>query len=265
MRGERRPIPTIRGRRRRMTTMLVPLSEEVRMLHASDVLEPLGDEGLERFARKNPDVRLREGEILFGPEEVGERLFIVKDGRVRLYKVGQEGNEVTIATLGPGRLFGEMALTGMQRRQSYAQAMEPSLLISVGREALEGLILEEPRVGLRLAERLSERVRALEGRLEDATLKEVPARVASLLLQLVEGEGVGTGGGAYEIPTRYGHEELAKMVGANRVTMSGALGRLREAKAVEARGRLIRVTDLEALGRAAGDERRAKRIAERGD
>lgn len=243
--------------------MLVPLSEEVRLLHASDILESLSEEELEQLAWQNPDVRLDEGEILFGPGEVGERLFIVKEGRIRLYKTGKQGNEITLAMLDQGKTVGEMALTAQGVREAYAQAAEPSLLISLSREALENLILNKPRVGLRLIERLSERVRALENRLEDISFKEMPGRLASLLLQLVESEGVETDEG-YKIPTRYSHEQLATMVGANRVSVTRAFRRLREKGIVELRRRIIHVKDIEALGSAAGEERRAKRIADPG-
>ncbi len=235
----------------------------MRLLHASDVLEPLSDEELEELARQNPDVRLEEGRILFGPEEVGKRLFIVKEGRIRLYKVGPEGQEVTLAMMDRGRVFGEMALTAQQTRVAYAQAARPSLLISLSEESLKGLIREKPEVGIRLIERLSERVRALENRLENVSFKETPARLASLVLQLLESEGVKTEESYYKIPTRYSQEQLATMIGAHRVSVSRAYATHKATGAVELRNRLIHVKDIEALGRAAREERRAKRIAER--
>ena len=76
---------------------MVSLREEMRLLSAVDILEPLSEEEMEELARHNPDIRLREGEILFTPEEAGERLFILKQGRIRLYKAGSEGQEITLA------------------------------------------------------------------------------------------------------------------------------------------------------------------------
>jgi CRP/FNR family transcriptional regulator len=122
-------------------------------------------------------------------------------------------------------------------------------------------MLWNPRVGLRLIERLSEWVRELEIRLKDVSLKEVPARLASLILRLVESEGVVTGEG-YMIPTHYTHEQLGAMIGANRVTVSRAFAELREAGAIETRRRLIHVRDMEALERVAEVERRANRDPE---
>src|SRR5919202_5353111 len=102
--------------------MLVPLSEEVRLLSASDILEPLSEEELEELALHNPDVRLEQGETLFSPQEIGERLYIVKEGRIRLYKLSPEGEEITISQVDQGMIFGEMALTAQQLREVYAQA-----------------------------------------------------------------------------------------------------------------------------------------------
>ena len=240
--------------------MLVPLREEIRLLSASDILQPLSEEELEELALHNPDVRLEQGETLFSPHETGERLYIVKEGRIRLYKISPKGEEITIALVDQGMIFGEMALTAQQLREVYAQAEEPSLLISLSRESLEDLILNKPKVGLRLIERLSERVRALENRLEDMSFKAVPARLASLILLLVESEGV-VSGEDYEIPTHYTHERLGTMVGAHRVAVTRAFRKLEEAGAVELRERRIHVKDIEALGHLAGEQHRAKQIA----
>jgi CRP/FNR family transcriptional regulator len=242
--------------------VLVPLEEEVRLLHSSDILEPLSEEELEELARRHPDRRLQEGEILFGPEEVAEELYIVKQGRIRLYRVGSEGHEITIAFVNEGMIFGEMAFTAQRTRKVYAQAERSSLLISLERDALYELIREKPEVGIRLIERLSERVKALEDRLEDVSLKEMPARLATLFLQLLESEGVKAEEGYYKIPTRYTHEQLATMINAHRVSVTRAYATLKEMRAVELRDRFFHVKDLEALGRAAQEERRAKRIAE---
>src|SRR5919199_491041 len=235
---------------------LMPFDKEVRLLSMAHILEPLSEEELEELARRNPDARLEPGEIFFTPQERGEKLFILKEGRVQIYKTNPQGQEITIVVVEEGMIFGEMALTAQQLREAYARAIEPSIVVSLKREDLENLILRNPRVGLRLVERLSERLRLCECRLEDISFKEVPARLASLILQLVESEGVVTGGG-YKIPTPYTHEPLGTMISANRVSVTRALGKLQEAGVIELRRRLIHVRDMEALKRAAREERSA--------
>ncbi len=96
---------------------------------------------------------------------------------------------------------------------------------------------------------------------EDINFKEVPARLASIILELVENEGVVTDEG-YKIPTHYTHDQLATMIGADRASATRAFAKLSEAGIVEQREGRIFVKDLEALGSAAGEEQRAKRLAE---
>jgi CRP/FNR family transcriptional regulator len=97
---------------------------------------------------------------------------------------------------------------------------------------------------------LGERLVETEARLADLACKEVPERLASQILRLVESEGVVTREG-YKICTRYTHQQLATMIGANREAVTRAFGKLRFRGSVELRNRRIFVTDLEVLEQAA--------------
>jgi CRP/FNR family cyclic AMP-dependent transcriptional regulator len=110
-------------------------------------------------------------------------------------------------------------------------------------------------VGVKTIRVLGERLSTCEGRLSDLTRKEVPARLASLILGLSKHQGITTADGSRMIPTRYTHQLLASMVGSNREALTRALGRLRKAGAVEVRNQRIHVTDADALERLAGAER----------
>jgi CRP/FNR family cyclic AMP-dependent transcriptional regulator len=222
------------------------LEEEVKMLSMVDILEPLSEEELEELARRCPDRNLEVGEFLYTPGDPNERLFILKQGKVRIYRVA-EGSEITLAMVDEGTVFGEMALTGQHLREAHAQAMEPSLVLSMGRADLEHFISKNPKVGLRVAQLLSERLRLYETRLEDLTLKRVPARLASLLLTLSESEGVMTADKQMKIPSHYTHERLGTMIGANREAVTRAFGYLQDQGAVEVLRRRIYVADIEAL------------------
>ena len=99
---------------------------------------------------------------------------------------------------------------------------------------------------------LSDRLSTYETRLEDLGLKEVPARLASLILLLIEGEGVRTVMG-YKIPTRYTHHQFGTMIGANCEAVTRAFARLRDLGAVETRRRYKHVEDMETLRKAVED------------
>jgi CRP/FNR family transcriptional regulator len=229
---------------------MMPLEEEVHVLSRAETLDPLSEEDLRGLLVRSRDINLDSGETFFSPEDTTEKLFILKKGRVRIFRQS-EGRELTLAEIEPGMMFGEMALTGQRIRGSYAQAIEPSVLISMSRTDLEHIIEENPQVGTRLVHLLSERLAAYESRMEDLTLKDVPARLANLILLLSEGEGVMTRQDI-KIPHHYTHERLGTMIGANREAVTRAFGLLQDEGAVELRRRLIHIKDMEALKRAAG-------------
>src|SRR5918998_3863486 len=223
--------------------------EEIHLLSRVEILEPLSEEDLRGLLKRSLEEHLEAGATFFTPEDTSERLFILKKGRVRIFRQS-DGRELTLAEIEAETIFGEMALTAQRLRGSYAQAMEPSILISMSRADLEHLMLKNPQLGIRITHLLSERLYSYESRLEGVTLKEIPARLASLILLLCEEEGVMTRQDI-KIPQHYTHERLGTMIGANREAVTRAFARLQDEGAVELRRRLIHVSDIKALRRVA--------------
>jgi CRP/FNR family cyclic AMP-dependent transcriptional regulator len=230
-----------------------PAEELRRLLSLVGFLEPLSEHQLEEIARGATCVRLDEDEtIVVGLEEHGEWMLLLLAGQAQVYEACPSGRELTIAVLEYGVPIGATGLVSRRARELRVRALEPSLVCRVHRRDLEGLFRNSPETGLRLARLLGERLVWMENRWVDLAAKEVPARLASMLLLLFESEGVVTPEG-YRIPTRYTHRQLSTMIGANREATTRALGRLREEGGVELRNRYIYVTDLEALKRASGE------------
>jgi CRP-like cAMP-binding protein len=228
--------------------------QQVELLSGVDIFEDLPKEEIRQILhdllRRNAEINLGAGEVFYTPRQPDGKLFILKQGRVRIYKM-EASREFTLEVLEAGTVFGEVAFTPHALRDAYAEAMEPSILLAMEREDVERLIQQKPQVGLRMISLLAERLRYYETRMQDVTLKGVPARLASLILFLVESEGVQVPG-EIRIPTRYTHEHLGTMIGANREAVTRAFGRLQDDGALQIRRRLIYVEDVEALQRVAG-------------
>src|ERR671910_3593818 len=230
------------------------VEEQVELLSGVDIFESLPKEEirqvLEDLLRRNAETNLQAGEVFYTPRQPDGKLFILKQGRVRIYKM-EGSREFTLEMVDAGTIFREVAFTPHRLREAYAEAMEPSILLTMERADVEHLIREKPLVGLKMISLLSERLHYYETRMEDVTLKGVPARLASLILFLIESEGVQVPG-EIRIPTRYTHEHLGTMIGANREAVTRAFGRLQDEGALQIRRRLIYVEDLGALQRTAG-------------
>jgi CRP/FNR family cyclic AMP-dependent transcriptional regulator len=228
--------------------------EQVELLSRVDIFEGLSKEEvreiLEDLLQRNAEINLSEGEVFYTPQQPDGKLFILKQGRVRIYKM-EASREFTLEVVDAGTVFGEVAFTPHALRNAYAEATEPSILLAMYRADVERLIQLKPQVGIRIIGLLSERLHYYETRMEDVILKEVPGRLASLILFLVESEGVKRSG-EIGIPNRYTHEHLGTMIGANREAVTRAFGRLQDEGVIQLRRRLIYVQDVEALQRAAG-------------
>jgi CRP/FNR family transcriptional regulator len=222
------------------------LREEIRLLSMVDILGPLSEEEMEDLAKRAPDTFLDEDDILYTPKEGAERLFILKEGRVQLYEVTEEGDEITFSVIEDGNIFGEMALTGQSLNGLYVRALTPATVVSLRRAELEDLIVKKPEVGLRLVRDLAQRLHDSEARYADIVGKDVPARLATLILTLVDSEGV-VSSESYRIPTHYTHEQLGSMIGCKRVAVTRAFRKLEKSAAVELKDRRIIVKDLDAL------------------
>src|SRR5215213_1355003 len=216
--------------------MAMSLKEEIRLLSVVDILGPLSDEQMEDLAKRAPDTFLEQDDILYSP----------KEGRVQLYEVNESGDEITLSVIEDGNVFGEMALTGQSLKGLYVRALTPSTVVSLRREEIERLIMNTPEVGLRLVHELAQRLHDSEARYADIVNKDVPARLATRILTLVDSEGE-VSSDSYRIPTHYTHEQLASMIGSKRVAVTRAFRKLEEAGAVDLEDRRIVVRDLDAL------------------
>jgi CRP/FNR family transcriptional regulator, cyclic AMP receptor protein len=212
----------------------------------------LSREQLGRIAHGIPAKSFEVGEHVYTPTYRGEIFYLLLEGRVRIYRP-EAGQEVTISVLEAGEMFGEAAFTSRNGKGSYAQAIAASKIAFLNRSTFYRLIQRDPELGIRTIELLGERLSFYEQRIADLGLKKVPARLASLILQLVESDGIVTGKGRYRLSAHYTHEQLALMVGAKRVAVSRAMKGLREAGAVETGRRRIVVKDAEALRRIANE------------
>jgi CRP/FNR family transcriptional regulator, cyclic AMP receptor protein len=140
----------------------------------------------------------------------------------------------------------QRSVTDQSLQGLYVRAITPSTVVSLRREELEKLIMNNPEVGLRLVRDLAQRLHASEARYADIVGKDVPARLATLILSLVDSEGV-VSSESYRIPTHYTHDQLASMIGCKRVAVTRAFRKLEEGGAVKLKERRIVVTDLDVL------------------
>ena len=232
----------------------VPQEELPWPLAKVDILASLSLEEIERLALLSASVHLGTGETLALDEERCA-LLLLASGRVRVHESNAVGPGLTFSMVENRTVVAQTGFAARSSRAVGVEALEPSVLRVLEGEEFENLVCRNPEVGVKTIRILSQRLSTYEDRLSDLVHKEVPARLATLVLGLSEHQGVVTGEGYRIMPNRYTHQQLASMVGSNREAVTRALGRLRKAGAVEVRNRRIHVADADALEHLAEEQR----------
>jgi CRP/FNR family cyclic AMP-dependent transcriptional regulator len=222
------------------TTIAQP-AEKMRYLSELAVFQDLSAREMEELNRIITMSTVTKGRVFYRPEEPGEVLFILKEGRVQLYRISPEGKKLVITTLGAHTLFGEMGLLGAKMQNTFAEAVEDCLICVMNRSDLERLILSKPQVALRILEVTGRRLRDAEERLENMAFKGIPARLASILIRLSEEQN------SHEI-TGFTHQDLAESVGTYRETATQVLNDLKASGCIEIGRKRITILDIDALG-----------------
>ncbi len=223
----------------KISTVAQPV-EKMRYLSELAVFQDLSPREMEDLNRITTLSTMPKGRVFYRPEEPGEVLFILKEGKVQLYRISPEGKKLIITTLGPHTLFGEMALLGTKMHNTFAEAIEECLICVMSRNDLERLILNKPQVALRILDLTGRRLRDAEERLENMAFKGIPARLASMLLRLAEEQG------SRDI-TGLTHQDLAESVGTYRETATQVLNDLKASGYIDIGRKRITVLDVDAL------------------
>jgi CRP/FNR family cyclic AMP-dependent transcriptional regulator len=176
-----------------------------RLLTLVDILEPLPQEEIKRLAAGRSFIPLGAGETI-ALEENRQSLFLLVSGRVQVYEPNPSGQYITISVIDEGTIIGQTGFAALTHPALRARALEASVVFRL----------------------LNVRLSVGEDRFSDLVHKEVPTRLASIILKLSEHQGIVTRDGSRKVPARYTHLQLGSMIGSNREAVTRALKRLRE-------------------------------------
>lgn len=217
-----------------------------------DIFADLSAEEMDAIAAAAPMNTYAAGELLYSPQNPVEVLFILKQGRVRVFRIAADGRALTTAIIIPGTIFGEMVLLGQHMYDNYAEALDESVVCVMGREDVHRFLLSDPRIAARITAILGARLLEMERRLCDTVFKSVPQRVAATLATLA-GPQRRMGVGPRSVQVALTHDQLAALVGTTRETATKVLGEFADRGLLRrGRGRII-LLDIDGLSAEAGD------------
>jgi CRP/FNR family transcriptional regulator len=183
-----------------------------------------------------------KGQQIFTEGDDATGLFVIIEGRVKIFKLSWEGKEQILHIFGPGEMFGEVAVFAGLKFPANAEAMEKSRIFFFPRSGIIDLIRKNPDLALGMLADLSKRLKRFTSLIEDLSLKEVPGRLAAYLLYLSDSKK-----GSPNLQLDISKGQLASLLGTIPETLSRILGRMKKNGLIETDGPRIKLLDLDGL------------------
>jgi CRP/FNR family transcriptional regulator, cyclic AMP receptor protein len=222
--------------------------ETAALLLRVPVFEELTAEDLRHVANVAVPRRFGAGEIIFREGDDSDTCYVVQTGHARATREHADGRQITLATFGPGDIFGELAMFDDERRSATLEATDDLEVLGILGDDMRALMRRHPDIAVQLVIALGRRLRAANERLARQSFQTVQSRVASVLAQLVD-QAQSEGAGERDVPVVATQADLAKLAGSSRESASRFLAVLERAGVIsQGRGRLT-VHDPAALQR----------------
>ncbi len=214
-------------------------TEIVELLGRVPVFSTLEQEDLERVSTLAVPRSFEPGQVVFREGDASDTCYIVRSGRARAVREHADGRTITLATFGPGDIFGELAMFEDELRSATVEAVQPTEVVAVLGPDMRRLMVEHPEIAIRLVVALGRRLRETNDRLAKQSFQTVQSRVAVVLRELVA-QAVAAGAPPSEVLVSATQADLAKLAGSSRESASRFLAVLERAGVIsQGRGRLI--------------------------
>lgn len=165
---------------------------------------------------------LAKGAIVFAQGQAADRCHAVIEGRIRIAQSDQDGAQLLVRFVGPGEMFGAVALFTDRLYPAEASAVTDCVEISWTEQALLGLIDRHPRIAVNILKAVGARLREVQERLRELATQRVERRIAHVLLRLAAQAGQAEGAGTV-IGFPLTRKDVAQMCGATLHTVSRTL------------------------------------------
>ena len=202
----------------------------------------LPDDQLDAIRQIAVEKHYNKGQTIFSEGDETTGLFVVIDGRIKIYKVSSEGKEQILHIFEAGQSFGEVTVFTGQQLPANAQTLAKSRLLLFPRSAIVDLVTANPSLALNLLAIMSKKLRQFAAQIENLSLKEIPARLASYLIYLAEEQGSGDA-----VTLNVSKGQLASLLGTIPETLSRIFAKLSAQNLIRVEGPKITLLDRQGI------------------
>lgn len=220
----------------------------VRLMKRVSLFAKMKDEEVAKIADQCIRRDCKKDHVILVEEEVGQTLFIILRGTVKVTRTSDDGREVIITILKASDFFGEISLLDGKGRSATVIAMEDAELLTLRRSEFLLIIEEFPQISIELLKALADRIRKADQQIENLTLHDAVGRIGATLLHVAEKTGYHRGNSVI-IPKLPVQQDLANMAGTARETISRVMAVFENKGLIEREGHRVIFPDFEKFKR----------------
>src|SRR6202158_3480807 len=187
------------------------VGERTMALKAVPFFTQLSDKELDIVRAVATEKHYPKNAVVLTEGEMGDSLYMIQSGKVKVFIGDEEGREITLKILGAGDFFGEMSMIDKQPRSASVTTLEAATFLVLSHAAFERCVEQAPHIGNVVMQVLAQRVREADRKIGTLALMDVYGRVASTLLELSVYNN-----GKLVVGEKLSQQDLANMVGASR-------------------------------------------------
>jgi CRP-like cAMP-binding protein len=223
------------------------MSAPIELLRRAPLLQSLSDAELRAIADLATRKRVRARETVFQQSEPGNELYVLLTGHLKVVSTDPEGRDAGLSVMGPGEVFGEVALLDGGARSATVVALDPCELLVIRREHWLRFLKSSPDTAIQLLAVLAGRLRRLTERTEDIAFLRVGERLAKTIATLASSYGEKQADGSVRLALKMSQQEMGDLVGATRESANKQIRAWEQTGLVaQDHGHLV-IKDIEAL------------------
>jgi len=194
----------------------------------------VGDADLERMASLLIERRFPKGATVVEEGLPGDYMYIIKQGRVKITKLSEDGREKILEMMGAGAFFGEMALLDHAPRSATVKTLAPAVLLALSRTDFLALLRRSPDLAMNVIQELTRRLRETDEQASSLSFLRVKDRTKGLLRRMAE---EGPHQGQRRVTPSLTHQQIADMIGTSRETVTRVVKELKQDGWLEQKGK----------------------------
>ncbi|MCK4903189.1 MAG: Crp/Fnr family transcriptional regulator [Candidatus Marinimicrobia bacterium] len=190
-----------------------------------NLIKGMDESSMDMMDQKSKMKKSSKREIIYFPEERSDNIYMLKEGKVKISRVSEDGKKMTLHLIGPGEIFGESAILGQDKRENIAEVVEDAVICSINRTMFQEMLTNNPKLNLSINKFIGVRIRKIQAHVEDLVFKDAKERVVAFLKRYAKTFGKEMIDG-WMVRPFLTHQEIADLTATSRQTVNSILNDL---------------------------------------